>query len=424
MATLTAKFIEQAKPEAARREVPDAGNRSIKGLYFVIQPSGARSWALRYRYGDRPRKMTLGSYPAFGLADAREAAGAMLRVLADGRDPAGEKRQAKASFTANMIESLLDEFYRRHVVAKNRASTAAESQRLIETRVKPAWKGRRIQDISRRDVLALLDTIADGGAPITANRVLALVRKFFNWAVERGIIDATPCAHLKPPARETSRDRVLTDDELRLVWLAANRIGWPFGPMVKLLVLTGQRREEVAGATWAEFDLDGAMWVIAKERVKNGRSHAVPLSAPVIDILSGLPVIEGERGFILTTTGQTRISGFSRAKRQLDAAMLEIAKAEAAELGGDPDKATLDPWRVHDLRRTFASGCARLGQPIHVIEKTLNHQSGSFSGVAGVYQRHDFSSEKRRALDLWARHVMALVKGKPADNVIAMAGGR
>ncbi len=426
MGALTAKFIEQVKPGERRREIPDTGGRGVKGLYFILQPSGARSWALRYRYGDKSRKLTIGSYPAFGLVEAREAAAENLRMLASGRDPASLKRAGKSvrADETNRVERVLDEFYRRHVEANNRPRTAEEIKRMIDGKIKPAWKNMLIQDVTRRDVLDLLDRIVDGGAPITANRVFALLRKFFNWCLERGIVEVTPCATLKAPAKEVSRDRVLTDAEIKTVWQASDALGWPFGPLVKLLLLTGQRREEVAGASWDEFELDGEMpvWTIAKERVKNGREHIVPLSPRVIQIINELPRIGGENGFVLTTTSTTRISGFSRAKAKLDKVMLEMVQAEAIEAGDNPDDVEIQPWRIHDLRRTAASGMARLGQSIHVVEKILNHTSGTFSGIVGVYQRHHFMDERRRALNAWADYVLALVNDERSGNVVKLSG--
>lgn len=426
MATLTAKFIEQARPGPQRQEIPDTGLKAVKGLYFIIQPSGARSWALRYRYGRQTRKLTLGAFPAFGLVEARKEAGAKLRMLAEGKDPAAEKRRERDALSneADKIENVLDRFYDKHVKFKNRPRTAEEVGRLIKTKVRPAWKGRRVQDITRRDIVKLVDGIADGGSPITANRVFALVRKFFNWCVEKGHVEASPCMGLKAPGKEVSRDRVLTDDELRLVWKAADALGWPFGPMNKLLLLTGQRREEVAGVSWNEFNLDGEapLWTIKKERVKNGIEHVVPLAPAAVEILKSLPKIKSEKQLVFTTTGESRVSGFSRAKARLDEKMLELAQAEAKERGEDPEQVTITPWRVHDLRRTAASGMARLGQPIHVVEKILNHSSGTFAGIVQVYQRHEFIDERRRALTAWADFVMTLIQEKPAGNVVRLRG--
>ncbi|MGO8104905.1 tyrosine-type recombinase/integrase [Rhizobium leguminosarum] len=413
---LTVKAIEATKPGASRREIPDGG---FPGLYLIVQPSGVMSWAVRYRFDGKPKKHTVGPYPAFGLADARKSAGVALRAVAEGRDPSEEKKQAKVARNteADLVENLLDDFVTRHVEKKNRDSSAKESKRIIEAEIKPRWKGRRIQTIARREIISLLDEIVDRGAPVMANRVLALLRKFFNWLIERDVIQASPAVNIKAPSDETSRDRVLTSDELRLVWKASDKIGWPFGTMTKLLVLTGQRREEVAGADRSEFS--AVEWNIPKERAKNNKGHTVPLAPAALAIIENTPSIEGS-SLYLTTNGETPISGFSKAKEKLDAKMLEIAREEAVERGGDPEKVKIEDWRLHDLRRTAASGMASLGFPVHVIEAVLNHKSGSIKGVAKVYNRYEYAEEKRRALSAWA-NMVAEITGDGTDiNVVTM----
>lgn len=425
---LTVKAVDAAKHgthaktgEAIRVEYPDGG---LPGLYLVVQPSGSKSWAIRYRAGGKPRKMTIGPYPVFGLAAAREAAGKALRAVSEGRDPGHEKKLTKAAQANDLtrIEAVLDDFVSRHVEVKNRPSSIKENKRLIEVEIKPKWKGRQMETITRREIITLLDDIADRGAPIIANRVHALLRKFFNWAIERDVIQASPVANVKAPAAEVARDRVLSNDEIRLVWLAADKVDWPFGPLVKLLLLTGQRRDEVASASWDEFTLGGPapLWVIPKERAKNNQAHSVPLSKSAVEILQALPRIKGAESFILTTTGKSPVSGFSRAKDGIEAAMLAIARQEAAERGEDPDKVNLPEWRLHDLRRTAASGMAALGQPVHVVEAVLNHRSGTIKGVAAVYNRHDYLEEKRRALSAWASKVAEIVTGEQSGAVVRL----
>jgi integrase len=232
--------------------------------------------------------------------------------------------------------------------------------------------------------------------------VLAAVRKLFSWAASRDIVPVSPCVGVKPPAAEQSRDRVLSDSELRAVWLAADKLGGPFGALVKLLVLTGQRRDEVAGMCWAEIDLEARLWTLAAERVKNNRPHEVPLSDAAVAVLQALPRI-GD-AFVLTTNGESPSSGYSKGKRRLDALL-------------PPD---MPDWRLHDLRRTFASGMAKAGINLPVIERVLNHSSGSFAGVVGIYQRHDFRDEKRRALDTWGGFVTDLVSDRPRRNVVRL----
>nr|WP_281435350.1 site-specific integrase [Methylobacterium sp. SD274] len=206
-------------------------------------------------------------------------------------------------------------------------------------------------------------------------------------------------AGLKPPSQEIARDRVLTDAELTAIWKAAGEIGYPFGSAVQLLILTGQRRSEVLEADWREFNLAASSWTIPRERAKNDRAHVVPLSPRVTEILDGLPRIGAKPLFVFTTNGTTPFSGVSKAHDRLN----RLAAAHMPE--GEP----LAPWRLHDIRRTFASGCARLGVSVHVVEKALNHTSGTFGGIVGVYQRHDFADERRRAMELWAGHLDVLL---------------
>jgi integrase len=201
----------------------------------------------------------------------------------------------------------------------------------------------------------------------------------------------------------------LTDDELQAVWQGAEAIGWPFGAIVRMLILTGQRRGEVAGMRWQELDFDAKTWTLPKERCKNGVEHVVPLSSAAIEILGSLPRIAGE--LVFSFNGRAVPDGFDRAKKRIDAYI--------AGRNGKP----IPAWRLHDLRRTFASGCARLGVQLPVVEKLLNHTSGSFRGVAGVYQRHDFAGEQRAAVETWARHVEALVSGGAAGNVVLLKRG-
>jgi integrase len=281
---LNVRTVEATKPAAERREIPDG---LLPGLYLVIQPSGSRSWAVRYRHHGHPCKLTLGRYPAIDLASARKLASTVLRAVAEGRDPTQEKKTRPAR--ADSIETVTEQFIERHCKRSNRPRTAAETARLLQQHVLPRFRGRKVNEITRRDILDVLDRVVDNGAPISANRTLAAVRKLFNWCVSRDIIAISPCAGVKPPTEERSRDRVLSDDELVVVWRAADKIDGPFGTMVQLLVLTGQRRDEVAGMRWHELDLDAGLWNLPRGRVKNDQGHEVPLSAAARVILKSIP---------------------------------------------------------------------------------------------------------------------------------------
>ena len=412
MATeLTPVAVEKMKPGAVRREVPDG---RFKGLYLVIQPSGAKSWAFRYRTMEgTPRKLTLGSWPIMDLKRAREDATKAYLAAKDDKDPAGEKsakrvaaRVPKPVVDRDLVENVVDQFILRYAKANTKAATAAESKRILEKEVVAVWRGRRLGEIGRADVHDLLDAIVDRGSPVAANRILAALRRMCGWATERGIIASSPCQNIKPPTAERSRDRVLTDDELRRLWTATDAIGWPFRDLVRLLMLTGQRRDEVGRMRWSELDLGAALWTIPKERAKNGQAHLVHLSAPAVAILRALPKVEGGKGsvdYVFTVTGKTPVSGFSNAKERLD------------KLTGDGTPA----WVFHDLRRTAATGMARMGVLPHVVEAVLNHLSGSKAGVAGIYNRASYADEKRHALGAWGGFVERLTSGQ-GGNVVEL----
>jgi integrase len=226
----------------------------------------------------------------------------------------------------------------------------------------------------------MLERIAEGGAPIMANRVHSIVRKLFNWCLEQEIIAVSACAGVKPPTEETSRDRVLTDDELKLVWLASDKLGPPFGSIVQLLILTGQRRGEVANMEWGEIDIEKRLWTLPRERVKNDRRHEVPLSPQAVTIIKGLPRISNR--FVFSLNGTAPANSFGGNRNRLVALL--------------PD--AMPAWVIHDLRRTVASGMAGLGVNLSVIEKVLNHVSGSFAGIVGVYQHMSLRPRNARRL--------------------------
>jgi integrase len=402
--------VERLKQDPTKRlELPDA---ALPGMYLIIQTSGVKSWAVRYRHEGKPRKHTLGTYPKLGLLEARGAARKAFDAIAHGRDPGAEKveerRAAKADPDQDLVSGAVESFLKRHVRVNLSESTARSTEHLFNKHVLPRWRTRRLDAIKRADVVSMLDAIVDAGSPVAANRVLAAVRKFFNWCLDRGLLEHSPCARVKAPTEEVSRDRVLSDDELRWAWLAAETAGAPFGPLVQLLILTAQRRDEVGRMTRSEVQARRALWTIPKERAKNGIANDVPLTGGAMKILDAVPKIEGKAGLVFTSTGESAFSGYSKSKIRLDRDMLAVAKKEAEKRGEDPDEVTISPWRLHDLRRTAASGMARLGQPVHVIEAVLNHVSGQISGVAAVYNRYRYLDEKRAALEAWGGHVATM----------------
>lgn len=410
---LTTRAVEAAKPDHARRyEIPDP---ALSGLYLVVQPSGVKSWALRYRFSGKPAKLTLGRWPLIGIADARSAASEAIEAVQHGNDPSVAKKRTKAAqieaqlSKRDKIKTLIEQYSKRHLAGLKSGTVV---KRELERHVVSQWGERDIQDIAKRDVIDLLDGIADSGRVVTANRVRAYLSKFLKWCVERDVITASPAAGVKPVAKETSRERVLTDDEVRWFWQACEAEGQPWGPLGKVLLLTGQRLSEVAGMTEAE--IRGETWHLPAPRTKNGRAHDLPLSEAVQDILAGMERVESKAGLIHTSKGKTPVSGFHKGRGHLAARMVEIASEEA----GKPVE--IPHWTFHDLRRTAATGMARLGIPVRVTKAVLNHASGTGGGIVGVYQRHDYADEKRAALEAWARFVADLTGGE-ADNVVRLA---
>jgi integrase len=396
-----------------RREVPDG---RITGLYLVLQPSGAKSWAVRYRVNGAPKKLTIGPYPAIDLATARRKALEALGELAGGKDPQAQKKAVREAAKAvagtddNRVDRIVDRFVAKHLKVKAKPSWAKEAERLLRVEIIPTFGGRRLGEITRADVRRRLEDIAER-APITANRALAVFRKLCNWAVSNDIIAVSPCLGIEAPTGERSRERCLSDDEVRLAWQAFDAIGWPFGSIAKLLLLTGARRGEVAGMRWSEIDLEAKSWMLPASRTKNKLAHEIPLSDAAVELIASLPRVANEGGFVFSATGRTSVSGFSRAKAAIDDSILEIAQRHEGDEAAPPP-----PWTVHDLRRTVATGLQKLGVRLEVTEAVLNHVSGSRAGIVGIYQRHSWSDEKRTALEVWARKLHEIVSGESKEN--------
>jgi integrase len=398
MAKLTTKFIENAKPAAIRREIPDSGCR---GLYLVVQPTGRKAWAVRYRFGGATRKLTLDS--GLTLAAARKAATDALHELERGNDPAALKfdarakaEQAAAARERDTVEALVNEFIEQHAKRKTRRNSWKQTEHVFHKIVLPVWRGRIIHDLERRHIRELVENVAVD-RPVLANRTLAHLSKFFNWLCERDVIKASPCAGVKPPAKEQARDRVLDDDEIKALWRACAAVGPLAGPAIQLMLLTGQRCGEVVGMRRSE--ISGDVWTLLPERTKNKQRHEVPLSTQALAIIDVIPGVDED--YLFTSSPTRRLGNMAPVKVALDAQMKPKTR-----------------WVLHDLRRTAASGMAALGIKLPTIEKVLNHKSGSFRGIVGVYQRHEYAAEKRDALQRWANHLEGLVSGKPTEEKV------
>jgi integrase len=394
--TLTTKAVENFKPGQDRYEVPDRGCR---GLYCLVQASGAKSWAIRFRFDGKPCKYTLGAWPAVSLADARRLAAAAMAQVAQGVDPRAEKQKAKAEAAErgrDTIERLTTQFLEWQG-KRLRPNSLRQLNHIFADLVVPAWQGRDVHSITRRDALELTEANADT-RPIMANRLHSGLHRFFRWLCERDIIIASPMVGVPRPAREHARERTLTERELVALWHACDAVSEPARSWIRMLVLLTQRRSETAEMRRSE--IDGDLWHLPAERMKGRVAHTLPLPAQAMAIIEALPRI-GDSDLIFTSNGVSPLDHLDRIKRTIDAEMKPTA-----------------PWTWHDIRRSTASALAGLGVAVPVVEKILAHRSGTFRGVTGTYQRHSFIPEMRSALERWAEHLDRLVRGVPATKVV------
>jgi integrase len=390
---LEPRAIAALKPKAAVYETADA---RVVGLRIVVQPSSFKSWAVRYVRDGRTRKLTLGPFPRITLKQARKLAANALLSVHSGKDPAHEKVEARRRAKTDSVQAAFDQYEKAHF-SSLKPSSAKELKRLFDTRILPKWRTRPIITITKRDVLALLDLVIAEGAPTTANRVLSALSGFFNWTIRRDIIAVSPCFGVTKPTPEKSRERVLTDQEIKWFWQACDEMGFPFGPMFKTLLLTGARRSEVSGMTRDELDEAARQWNLEPSRTKNGRAHSIFISDEFEKILDSIPA-----KFDFVFARDKPPSGFSKAKRALDQKMGVLSTGDF--------EGVIAPWRLHDLRRTMRTGLARLGVPTEVAERAINHVSGpSFGGVAGTYNRFGYPVEMEAAFKAWGAHVAKLV---------------
>jgi integrase len=362
---------------------------ALPGFGVKVTPKGRKVFIVLYRTGgagSRLRKYTIGPYGRVTVHQARVAAQKVFAARLDGRDPAAEKREKKRRVVADRVEDLLESFIDQRL-SQNRSG--AEIARLLRREMGKAWVGRSIHEIGKRDVVEVVSAIEQRGAPVAANKTLKSIKTFLRWCVGRAILDQSPAEGVPSPAKEIARDRVLSDHELARVILAARQIDPRYGGIVELLALTGQRREEVAKLAWDELDFDQRVWTIPKHRTKNAKPHVVHLSDEAIAVLKGM---ERQGPYVFAVHGTKLFQDFAVAKRKLDV----LCKVTG--------------WRLHDLRRTCVSGMARLRIAPHVADKILNHQSGTISGVAAVYQRHEFLHERKEALERWGAHMAKIVK--------------
>jgi integrase len=391
----------------------------VRGLRLRVGKSGIKTYILRKKYHGRWLNLTLGRHSLrFKLADARKKARDLLVDIEQGKDVAkkeGEKR--KFSSGVGTVSELAEVYLANEVRGKKRS--AAEIERSFNVYILPEIGNRLADTITRRDVSELNEKVAYGGkrhTPVQARNVHRYLSSFYSWALPRlDALPAHPCRDAWCPSPPAARDRVLTDRELAALWHAAFSEGYPFGNFVQMLILTGQRRGEVLGAQLSEFDIKGRTWTIPGTRAKNGNANIVPLSSQALEIVehvidqAGLDPNAHEHAnrllFASETTLENAVSGITRAWNR-------IRKQADKNIGFE-----LSHYRIHDIRRTVATGLQRLRVPLVVSEAVLNHQSGSAKvGVAAVYHRHEFTEEKREALAMWGGELSKIAAKFPLSN--------
>lgn len=413
MVKLTVTRIDKLTCPAGRRDALFFDEEQ-RGLGVRVTASGGKTYLAQYTANGAKRRIPLGSCDALSLSDARDAVRTIIGHVAQGRDPALERKAAatealrKAASDAFTFERLIEDWEQLHLANKRRryAGEAIRALRNVfqDCLEKPAG------DLTRAKVVKTLDGLTRRGSAAMAARTAAYGRAAFAWGMKRGAVSENPFASL-PIAPTVKRDRVLTDDELHALWRATQREG-SFERIVRMLLLTGQRREEVGALTWNEISADCSRWTIPAERTKNGAVHVVPLSEPMRAIIG-----KRSNGLIFLGRGDKAFNGYSKSKTALDIRMLAELRKIAKQRGENAPK-EIPSWRLHDLRRTVATGLQRLGVRLEVTEAVLNHVSGSRAGIVGVYQRHDWAEEKREALTAWGTYVEKITTAKFAVDRI------
>lgn len=407
---LTDRKLKALKPadEGVRYEVMDD---QVSGFGVRVTDKGKSTFILLARYGgpkSNPTRRALGEYPTDSLSEAREKAREWRKWIEKGKDPKHEEgrlRRAELRNQQTTFASVAEDFLKLHV--KNHRKAKDTEREIRKELIKP-WGTRPITSITRQDVVALVDAITLRPAPYLAHIVLGHIRSLFNWAINRGTygLESSPCDRLKPKSligKKSPRQRVLYDAELRALWAATERLSYPYGPVFRLLALTGCRKSEIGAARWGEIDEQNALLTVPPERFKSDATPTVPLSDDALAIISDLPRWK-EGDFIFSTRGgRLPVGGWSKAKAKLDQLM-------AKELGGD-----LDPFVTHDIRRTVRTRLSSL-VPSDVAELVIGH---TLKGLHKVYDQHSYLDEKRHALELWAARLRSIVT-PPPDNLVPL----
>ena len=415
---ITKRLVDAMRPGPRDFYVWD---QTLPGFGLKVTPKGKKVYVVQYRMGGRGftlRRYTIGPHGVYTPEEARERARKVRQTVCDGTDPMLLKKQERLNTIEKLIRGFIQSRRR-----KGRRS-ADEIQRVLEREIGRSWRGRSVASITKPDIHHVLDAIMDRGSSVIANRTLAHLKTMFNWAKSRGIIMNSPADNIEKPGEEVARERAPHDSELAEIWQATAKLEWPFEPAVKLLILTGQRREEVGQMRWSELKLLDGVWTLPGTRTKNGQPHDIHLSLLALKVIDTItPVADCD--LVFTTNGKTPISGWSKAKRRLDEEIAAARRARARQHGWDADRVeTMPEWRIHDLRRSVATGLSNLGVAPIVADRILNHVPKKHKGqVMFVYNRAEYVRERREALKLWAVHIQQITRiSDDSDRRVAARG--
>ena len=390
------KIKKLRPPENGRLEIADG---KFPGLSIRISKHGIKTFAVRTRVNGRQVRISLGRYPELSLSEARTKAHQVIAEAGEGKEPSLKKPKVSRNF---LFENVVTNYLKQHCMRYMKESTYRETKRVLNVEFMGKWGNQDIRLLAKPDVVEITNQIfnrpqrdrkkkiVSPESPSAANHSFSIIRAFFNWCVGQGLIDVSPCNGLRSPAPKKKRNRVLSDNELLAVWNASSEIGYPYGNIIQLLLLTVQRRSEVASLRWDMLDLKEGVWRVPASENKSGREYLVPLTDMAMGILKNVPRIDERLMFPAQRSDGKVFADWSKSKTRID------------KLSG------VSGWTVHDLRRTGSTGLAKLGIAPHIKERVLNHLTGELGGIAGVYDVYSYLPEKRAALDLWAEHIATL----------------
>lgn len=410
--------LKNLKPEERRYQVFEDGGR---GLAVRVEPSGRKSFFLSYRFGGESKTITIGRYPDIGLAQARTHAAKLYLEINKGVNP-GVERKAKIQATkdAHTVKALAEEYVKHHAEPHKSESACKDDKRMLKKDILPAWGQRKAVDITRRDIVTLLDKIKERGAPVGANRTLSLLSKLFKVAVDRGILEASPCVSISRVAKEESRERVLTEQEVKDLWSGLSpdsgvSMALTMKMALRFMLVTAQRETEVLGAKWREFDMDNECWELSGDRTKNNKAHNVPLSPLALEILEEAKGLYPDSEWVFPSP-----NGVRRGARNAGVSAL-LGSSVGGAIRRTLADFKMDKWTPHDLRRTAASMIAELLSELRldrlILKKILNHTD---SEVTAIYDRHTYFDEKKQALLALSNKISGLVNPSEPAKILPM----